>query len=69
MKDFRKFLEIPKEEREAMPAEATHRAMTDTSALGLPTTHGDDKVVYRLYPDGNKEYTERYEEEKKNVRR
>jgi len=69
IKDFKKFLEMPKKEREAMLSEATHKAIAETHALGLPTTHGDNKGVYRLYPDGHKEYIERYEEKKKNARR
>jgi 4-alpha-glucanotransferase len=61
VKDFKEFLEMPKEEREALLAEATHKAIKETHALGLPTTHGDDKGVYRLYPDGHREYIEVYE--------
>jgi hypothetical protein len=29
---------------------------------GRFTTHGDEKGVYRLYPDGRKEYIEGYPE-------
>jgi hypothetical protein len=68
-RQIKQFLEMPKKEREAMLSEATHKAIAETHALGLPTTHGDNKGVYRLYPDGHKEYIERYEEKKKNARR
>ncbi len=66
--DFKKFLEMPKKEREAMLSEATHKAIAETHALGIPTTHGDGKGVYRLYPYGQKEYIESSKEKKKNVR-
>ena len=69
-RQIKQFLEMPKEEREAMLSEATHKAIAETHALGFPTTHGDDKGVYRLHPDGHKEYIESYEKKKKkNARR
>jgi hypothetical protein len=53
---FREFLETPKEKREAMLAEAAHKSIAETHALGLPSSQSDDKGIYRLYPDGHKEY-------------
>jgi hypothetical protein len=66
---IKNFLKLSKEELEKMAGQATRKAIKETHALGLPTTHGDDKGVYRLYPDGHKEYIEAYAEKKKNVRR
>lgn len=68
-RQIKQFLEMPKEELLKRYSEATHKAIAKQHALGFPTTHGDDKGVHRLYPDGRKEYIERYEEKKKNVRR
>ena len=44
--------------------EAAKEAIAETHAAGYPTTHGDDKGVYRLYPNGEKKYIKLYEEEK-----
>ena len=51
--------------------EATKEAMASAHAAGLYTTHGDDKGVFRLYPDGHKEYMTEEEREEilKAVRR
>lgn len=61
----KKFWEATKEEKEAMFAEATREAIAETHAAGRPSTHGDEKGVYHLYPDGRKEYIKLYEDEKK----
>jgi hypothetical protein len=66
---IKNFLKLSKEDLEKMAGQATRKAIKETHALGLPTTHSDDKGVYRLYPDGHKEYIEDYAEKKKNVRR
>lgn len=60
----KKLWEMTKEEKEAMFAEATRKAIEETHAAGRPSTHGDAKGVYHLYPDGRKEYIKLYEEEK-----
>ena len=65
-KQIKQFLELSKEEHEKLAGEATSAAIARQHALGLPTTHGDDKGIYRLYPDGHREYIERYEETGKN---
>ncbi|MBA4391666.1 MAG: hypothetical protein C0399_12135 [Syntrophus sp. (in: bacteria)] len=57
------FLEMNKTEIEALYGEATRRAIKKHHAAGLFTTHGDEKGVYRLYPDGRKEYIEAYTED------
>ncbi|MEI6155063.1 MAG: hypothetical protein WCQ90_13360 [Deltaproteobacteria bacterium] len=64
-RQIKRFLEMPKEELEKLAGQATGKAVKETHALGLPTTHGDDKGVYRLYPDGHREYIETCPEENK----
>ncbi|MGD0237475.1 MAG: hypothetical protein ABSC55_23465 [Syntrophorhabdales bacterium] len=54
------FFDMSGKEMEALLKEAAAEAIAKTHAAGLPTTHGDEKGVYRLYPDGHKEYTKRY---------
>jgi len=54
--------EMTKEEREKCLGEATRKAIAETHAMGRPSTHGDNKGVYRLYPDGHKEYIKLYEQ-------
>jgi len=56
--------EMTKEEKEAVALGAVKKAIADTHAAGRPSTHGDEKGVYRLYPDGHKEYIKLYGEEK-----
>lgn len=57
------FWEMNKEEQETLLAEGTKKAIAETHAAGRSTTHGDDKGVYNLYPDGRKEYIKLYKEE------
>jgi len=56
------FLEMSKAEIETLYGEATSKAIKEHHAAGRFTTHGDEKGVYRLYPDGRKEYIEGYPE-------
>ncbi|MGB9131361.1 MAG: hypothetical protein WCB90_01950 [Methanosarcina sp.] len=53
------------EEKEAVAREAVRKAIADTHAAGRPSTHGDKKGVYQLYPDGRKEYIKLYGEEER----
>lgn len=48
--------EMNKEEQEAFFGQATRAIVDKAHAKGRYTTHGDEKGVYRLYPDGHKEY-------------
>lgn len=50
------FSELSREEKEALLGEATKEAISDAHSRGCYTTHGDEKGVYHLYPDGHKEY-------------
>lgn len=50
------FITMGKDEIEALYGEATGEAIASTHAQGFPTTHADDRGIYRLYPDGHKEY-------------
>ena len=59
------FLEMGKKEIEAVYGQATRKAIKKHHAAGRFTTHGDEKGVYRLFPDGRKEYIEVYPEENK----
>ena len=54
------FLGLTKDEKEALLKEAAGEAIAEVHAAGFPTTHGDDKGVYLLYPDGRRHYIERY---------
>lgn len=53
-------LEMNKKEIEAVYGNATGKAIEKHRTAGRFTTHGDEKGVYRLYPDGRKEYIEVY---------
>lgn len=57
--------EMSTEEKEAVAREAARKAIADTHAAGRPSTHGDEKGVYQLYPDGRKEYIKLYGEEER----
>lgn len=57
----KKIWELNDEEMDAIVKEAARKAIAETHAAGRPSTHGDDKGIYRLYPDGHKEYIELYE--------
>ena len=54
------FFEMNKEEKETLFAQATREAIKRAHAAGRHTTHGDDKGVYQLYPDGHKVYIKKY---------
>jgi hypothetical protein len=54
------FFAMSKDEKEALLKEAADEAIAEAHAAGRPSTHGDEKGVYRLYPDGHKEYIRRY---------
>ena len=41
---------------------AAKSGIAEAHAAGLATTHGDDKGVYKLYPDGHREYIKLYSE-------
>lgn len=49
--------------QEKIFGEATKEAIASAHAAGLYTTHGDDKGVFRLYPDGHREYITEEERE------
>jgi hypothetical protein len=50
------FFAMSTEERTALYAQGIHTQVARHHAGGRYTTHGDEKGVYRLYPDGHKEY-------------
>ncbi|SDF31623.1 hypothetical protein [Sporolituus thermophilus] len=52
-KDIRK---LTKEEKEAIFCKAVQEEIKKHHAAGRPTTHADKRGIYRLYPDGHKEY-------------
>ena len=45
-------------------AEGAKEEIAKTHADGRPSTHGDDKGIYYLYPDGKKRYIKLYGDEK-----
>lgn len=55
--------DLSKEEKETLLSEVGKTAIAEAHALGLATTHGDEKGIYKLYPDGHKEYTKLYTKE------
>ncbi|MBN2223708.1 MAG: hypothetical protein JW765_03440 [Deltaproteobacteria bacterium] len=50
------FLAMGREERTAIYAEGIRAEVAGHHTAGRYTTHGDDKGIYRLYPDGHREY-------------
>jgi hypothetical protein len=60
----KKIWELSDEEMDVIVKEAARKAIAETHAAGRPSTHGDDNGIYRLYPDGRKEYIELYEKNK-----
>jgi hypothetical protein len=50
------FFAMSAEERTAMYAEGVHAEAARHHVEGRYTTHGDENGVYRLYPDGRKQY-------------
>lgn len=58
------FFDMEDSEQDQIVARATSEAVKKVHAAGFPTTHGDDKGIYRLYPDGRKEYIKTYDKER-----
>jgi hypothetical protein len=56
--------DLTAEEKLEIAKEAAREAIAETHALGLPSTHMDNEGIYKLYPDGHKEYTKIFEEKK-----
>ena len=57
------FWDMTKEETEELFGEATKRAIKKHHDAGRCTSHADAKGVYKLYPDGRKEYVKETPEE------
>ncbi|MGL5258340.1 MAG: hypothetical protein ACRC76_15030 [Proteocatella sp.] len=47
-------------EMEDLAGAAAKEEIAKTHAAGRPSTHGDEKGVYHLFPDGHKEYIKIY---------
>lgn len=45
-------------------AEGAKKEIAETHVSGRPSTHGDDKGIYHLYPEGQKKYIKVYGDEK-----
>ena len=56
------FDKLTPQAQEAILGKATRAEIARHHAAGHPTGHGDEKGVYKLYPDGRKVYTKRYHE-------
>jgi hypothetical protein len=54
------FLDMNRTEVEDLYAKAAGDAIAEHHRAGRYTTHGDEKGMYRLYPDGAKEYVKLY---------
>jgi hypothetical protein len=59
---------LPVKAKEAILGKATKAEIARHRAAGRPTGHGDEKGVYKLYPDGRKVYTKRYHEKETPVK-
>lgn len=57
------FFDLDDAEQDRIVAQATSEAAKKVHAAGFSTTHGDDKGIYLLHPDGRKEYIKTYNEE------
>ena len=57
----KKIWEYTDAEMEKLAGEAAKEEIAETHAAGRPSTHGDEKGVYHLFPDGHKEYIKFYE--------
>lgn len=53
------FFDLTREDREEILTATGREAIARIHAMGLPTTHGDDEGIYRLFPDGHKEYIDK----------
>lgn len=58
---MKSFVDLTGKEKERLFQEAVREEIAEHHAAGRPTTHGDGKGVYRLYPDGRKEYIKLYD--------
>ena len=54
------FGDLGAEEVTRISTEGVKAAIADLHAAGIPSVHGDAKGIYKLYPDGYKEYTKLY---------
>jgi|WetSurMetagenome_2_1015567.scaffolds.fasta_scaffold01448_14 hypothetical protein len=63
MKKVKDLFDMTKEEAEKYLGQATKAEIARHHAAGRPTGHADEKGVYRLYPDGHKEYVKLYSKE------
>jgi len=52
----KEFHELTNEELTELFTRATKKAIAEDHAAGRPTTHGNEHGIYKLYPDGRKEY-------------
>lgn len=59
---LKKIWEFTEHEMEILAGEAAKESIAETHATGRPSTHGDEKGVYHLFPDGHKEYIKVYKE-------
>ncbi len=59
------FFSMNRQERTAMYADGIRAEVARHHAEGRYTTHGDETGVYRLYPDGRREYIDRTDRDKK----
>ena len=58
------FFDMSTEERTAMYDQGIRTEVARHHAGGRYTTHGDERGVYRLYPDGRKEYIDPIDRDK-----
>lgn len=56
----KKIWEYTDGEMEDLAGVAAKEEIAKTHTAGRPSTHGDEKGVYHLFPDGHKEYIKIY---------
>lgn len=64
MEEKKNFWDLSKAETEELLAQSAAEEIAKTHAAGRPTTHGDKKGVYQLFPNGRREYVKIYRGEK-----
>lgn len=55
------FCDLEDEELIRVFTQAAAAGIAELHAKGIPSTHADEKGIYKLYPDGHKVYQKRYD--------
>lgn len=55
------FCDLEDEELTRVFTQAAAAGIAKLHAKGIPSTHADEKGIYKLYPDGHKVYQKRFD--------